>query len=485
LDSLLNKAVARQKQDNEDLASAADRAARLHEQKSVRARLELVFDQAHSFPREANKQGHKPCVEGFQRWAQLFIDLGTVMRQCDDTIAELRLVERLEAVSRHQSPDAMKYACALLVLASEGQIDAVKPALEKANNDGQLRRFVLWLPFILDHLWYPIRDGNRPTSVAESPEGTSQEESDQAEKAFGWRPIALESVSQAGETAPSGNGDQNAEQRRKESQAPLAQPAAEGTNGEPAPDPAALCPECGIPFKVTLPKQLTRRPRDDRSCPNCGLSEDQETERQDQDRPGGPHPYFDIYQYAGDNPGYLDDNPERFPYWPTIRRCATRLFGDNHFGPETFISLNLWLHEVYGVNTDICAIPQAQVAERLRRKVEGGDVTPVVQEAALPPPAHGAADGAKLDALLNSLPRLISAPDLAEKLGENEPKVESFLRRLRSELTDCFIDASKEGGRRVNEPKYMYRTADIAPELRKIIPKWRAEKRRTSDGRGK
>jgi hypothetical protein len=86
-------------------------------------------------------------------------------------------------------PAALKYACAVLLLASEGRADAVASALTNANRDGELRRFVLWLPFVLDNLWFPFSPQGGAIRMAQSPEGTSWEEAQQADRAFSRRPV--------------------------------------------------------------------------------------------------------------------------------------------------------------------------------------------------------------------------------------------------------------------------------------------------------
>jgi hypothetical protein len=94
----------------------------------------------------------------------------------------------------------LAYACAVLVLASEGQAEGVASALEKADGDGELRRFVLWLPYILDNLWHPFPDADGLTWVAAAPEGTSHKENLQAGEAFGWKPLEQPTTNRTGPT---------------------------------------------------------------------------------------------------------------------------------------------------------------------------------------------------------------------------------------------------------------------------------------------
>jgi hypothetical protein len=191
LDSLLNGAKLRRQQEDEGRQIAEERRRRLNEQAASRAHLAAAFGIAYAFPGEESQQGRKPCPDGFRRWAERFLALGAVLRECDEAIEGLRLMERLQTVAARAAPEAMKYACALLLLASEGKADAVASALTEANGDGELRRFVLWLPFILDNLWHPFPSEDGLIRVAESPDGTSREENQQAEQAFGWRPLIL------------------------------------------------------------------------------------------------------------------------------------------------------------------------------------------------------------------------------------------------------------------------------------------------------
>jgi len=187
VDSLLSEAESRQQEEAETRRIAAECARRLNEQKVLRERLADAFEGAYRFTNEEAEQGRKPCPDGFRRWAARFLALGTVMGECDAAIERLRLVERLRTVAERPAPSPMKFACALLILASEGPANDVAPALEKANGDAELRRFVRWLPFILDNLWHPFPREDGLIPVALSPDETGREENQQAEQAFGWR----------------------------------------------------------------------------------------------------------------------------------------------------------------------------------------------------------------------------------------------------------------------------------------------------------
>jgi hypothetical protein len=113
-----------------------------------------------------------------------------MLRECDAAIDNLDLVQRLRKIASQAAPPALAYACAILVLASERQAEDVARALEKAQGDPELRRFVLWLPFILDSLWHPFPDADGLTRVAVAPDGTSHKENLQAGEAFGWKSLA-------------------------------------------------------------------------------------------------------------------------------------------------------------------------------------------------------------------------------------------------------------------------------------------------------
>jgi hypothetical protein len=63
------------------------------------------------------------------------------------------------------------------------------------------------------------------------------------------------------------------------------------------------------------------------------------------------------------------------------------------------------------------------------------------------------------------LPPRASARDLAELVGKPLTAVESFLRRHRDKAPDCFVTVDPDDRRR-NEPKYLYRVADVLPVLK-------------------
>jgi hypothetical protein len=138
------------------------------------------------FTNEEDQQGNKPCPDGFRRWAERFLALGNVMRECEGAIPELGLVKKLRTAAERPAPAAVKYACVLLLLAVEGPADDLAPALEKAHGDPDLLRFVLFLPYIRDALWIPVSD-SLGIRCALPPDGTTLEEYQQAQQAFGRR----------------------------------------------------------------------------------------------------------------------------------------------------------------------------------------------------------------------------------------------------------------------------------------------------------
>jgi hypothetical protein len=86
-----------------------------------------------------------------------------------------------------------------------------------------------------------------------------------------------------------------------------------------------------------------------------------------------------------------------------------------------------------------------------------------------------AAPGRPADAGQALLTALMSAADLAKLLGQPTDRVETFLRRYRADHPDCCTEVDS---RRTNEPRYLYRTADVWPALVQKLSEWR----RLTDG---
>jgi hypothetical protein len=66
-------------------------------------------------------------------------------------------------------------------------------------------------------------------------------------------------------------------------------------------------------------------------------------------------------------------------------------------------------------------------------------------------------------------PALLAAADLARKLGQPVQRVETFLRRFRVTHPDCFEGVENH---RRNEPRILYRTADVWPALQRKLTTW-------------
>src|SRR5262245_6123396 len=90
LDSLLGQAQSRRREEDEARRLAEERARRRDEHAACRARLAEAFERAYHFPNEEREQGRTPSPDGFRRWAQWFVALGALLRECDDTIEDLR-----------------------------------------------------------------------------------------------------------------------------------------------------------------------------------------------------------------------------------------------------------------------------------------------------------------------------------------------------------------------------------------------------------
>jgi hypothetical protein len=190
-EALMREARAKRQQQAEDLQALQNHRDRLSAQAAQRILYAEAFQKAYTFPNEENQFGRKPSPEGFQRWAQRFADLAQVIEVSDQGIPGLALEQRLRDATAADMPVPLKFAVAVCLLALTGPAEEVEAALKKANNDPQLRLFVLWLPFLCDILWCPIGTDAGVLCCAEVPEGTSLGEKEQAEAAFGWRPFSL------------------------------------------------------------------------------------------------------------------------------------------------------------------------------------------------------------------------------------------------------------------------------------------------------
>jgi hypothetical protein len=73
--------------------------------------------------------------------------------------------------------------------------------------------------------------------------------------------------------------------------------------------------------------------------------------------------------------------------------------------------------------------------------------------------------------LAGMLPEFAAAPDLARLLQQPLKRVDACLRRLRKQLPDCYVEVEEKKDRRRNEPRYMYRTADVWPALQEQLPR--------------
>jgi hypothetical protein len=63
-------------------------------------------------------------------------------------------------------------------------------------------------------------------------------------------------------------------------------------------------------------------------------------------------------------------------------------------------------------------------------------------------------------------PVMLSAPDLARRLRLSDDRVESALRRFRKKHPDCCEEVENP---RKNQPRYLYRTADVLPILERRV----------------
>jgi hypothetical protein len=173
LHSIQQQAAERRQQEADEARRVEERAQQAEEHARRRQALSCVF--------EATTR----CAEEEQLLA-----LGNTFRTCAEAVPEQKLWERLRhAVDTDEVPLALKYALGILLAAAEGNTTAVRAALQGANEDGVLRRFPEWFPFILDRLWLwttPVSGSRylRECAEADPPSGTTMREYEQARKAF-------------------------------------------------------------------------------------------------------------------------------------------------------------------------------------------------------------------------------------------------------------------------------------------------------------
>jgi hypothetical protein len=206
INALFTESAAQQRLRDEAKRAKQERDRRLQEHMTLREKLAGALDRASQFPNEENEQRRKPCPEGFRLWAERFIEVGDLIRECDEAIELLRLSKRLQGIAATTAPLPMKFACALLVQASGGNTEEIADVLERSNGDPDLRRFVRWLPFVLDNLWRPYHQGSVPVWVALPPPDATSEEYRQAGAAFGWRDISIIDEPPGARTPPTDGG---------------------------------------------------------------------------------------------------------------------------------------------------------------------------------------------------------------------------------------------------------------------------------------
>jgi hypothetical protein len=108
---------------------------------------------------------------------------------------------------------------------------------------------------------------------------------------------------------------------------------------------------------------------------------------------------------------------------------------------------------------------QAEMASELTRAMTNRQAG---NTAAVTGLVQAAAPGAPVDPAAGQ--GLFSAPDLARQLGLPIPRVESCLRRYRDKYPDCYVQIPEDDRRR-NEPKYLYRRAEVWPALQALREK--------------
>jgi hypothetical protein len=161
----------------------------------MRSRLSAVIYRIASFFHAPELPSGTPNSDALRQLATLFLEAGSLLRECDETIERLELLKRLRDVVPRPAPLPMQYACTLLVASTESDCDSFATELATAHRNVELNCVVSWLPFVLDRLWLPFRSENGLILDAAPPLETSHEDYRRAEAAFGtWSPPIVTAV---------------------------------------------------------------------------------------------------------------------------------------------------------------------------------------------------------------------------------------------------------------------------------------------------
>ncbi len=185
-ESLLESAKTRQAQEAESAKRTAEEHLRIEQGKAMRLRLVEAIARAVQFPGEQKKADQRPGPALFQKWSECFAEIGTCLRE-SDVLWESRLLKRLHAISSKPLPDDLRFACVLLLLATESKPVEIAKRLEQGNRDSKLRLAVYWFGYIVDNLWHPFVDETGTASIELAPRFANAQEREQADAAFGWR----------------------------------------------------------------------------------------------------------------------------------------------------------------------------------------------------------------------------------------------------------------------------------------------------------
>jgi hypothetical protein len=159
------------------------------------------------------------------------------------------------------------------------------------------------------------------------------------------------------------------------------------------------------------------------------------------------------------------------PGWDTIHKLKllrNRLIGneggsaDVALPPETMAEARAslaYLHELAPLNTTV-----RNEVIGLSVKLDRRTPAPVDTRAETTPAVRTErVEGGTLPADSNTiLPVMLSASDIAVKIGRKRESVTSFLTRFAGKKPDCRVAVKSK---RKNEPSWLYRTADVWPAL--------------------